>query len=143
VPRVRTGTPQGTLRVLQAAAPALNVITMASSPVLAGEWLEPGQHINAAGFNSLIRREIDGAAVKRCARVVVDSRARATSASTCPSATENRPQGSAKRLKLQAWKVFGSGGFMLPARFAVWMFSVGLMVIPCFCGYGSAACQVG
>ena len=52
----------------------INVITKASSPVLLGEWLEPGQHINAAGSNALTRREIDEAAIKRCARVVVDSR---------------------------------------------------------------------
>ncbi|MCE9641124.1 MAG: ornithine cyclodeaminase family protein [Betaproteobacteria bacterium] len=52
----------------------VNVITKASSPVLLGEWLEPGQHINAAGSNALTRRELDEAAIKRCARVVVDSR---------------------------------------------------------------------
>lgn len=52
----------------------INVITKASSPVLLGEWLEPGQHINAAGSNALTRRELDEAAIKRCARVVVDSR---------------------------------------------------------------------
>ncbi len=58
-------------------AAIINVATKAASPVVLGEWLEPGQHINAAGSNSLIRREIDEAAVKRCARVVVDSRATA------------------------------------------------------------------
>jgi alanine dehydrogenase len=52
----------------------INVITKASSPVLLGEWLEPGQHINAAGSNALTRRELDSAVITRCARVVVDSR---------------------------------------------------------------------
>ena len=52
----------------------INVITKAASPVLLGEWLEPGQHINAAGSNALTRRELDTAAIRRCARVVVDSR---------------------------------------------------------------------
>lgn len=52
----------------------INVITKASEPVLRGEWLEPGQHINAAGSNSLIRREIDEAAVKRSNYITVDSR---------------------------------------------------------------------
>lgn len=52
----------------------VNVITKASEPVLSGEWLEPGQHVNAAGSNSLIRREIDEAAVKRCDLITVDSR---------------------------------------------------------------------
>ncbi len=52
----------------------VNVMTKASEPVLLGEWLEPGQHINAAGSNSLIRREIDLAAVQRCDYITVDSR---------------------------------------------------------------------
>jgi ornithine cyclodeaminase len=54
----------------------INVITKASNPVLLGEWLEPGQHINAAGSNALTRRELDELdelAVRR-SRVVVDSR---------------------------------------------------------------------
>ena len=55
-------------------ADIINVITKAASPVLHGEWLEPGQHINAAGSNALTRREVDEAAIMRCARVVVDSR---------------------------------------------------------------------
>lgn len=55
-------------------ADIVNVITKAASPVLLGEWLEPGQHINAAGSNSLIRRELDEAAVRRCATVAVDAR---------------------------------------------------------------------
>ncbi len=55
-------------------ADIVNVITKAATPVLAGEWLEPGQHINAAGSNALPRRELDEAAVRRCARVVVDAR---------------------------------------------------------------------
>ncbi len=55
-------------------ADIINVITKAASPVLLGEWLEPGQHINAAGSNALTRRELDAAAIMRCARVVVDSR---------------------------------------------------------------------
>jgi ornithine cyclodeaminase/alanine dehydrogenase-like protein (mu-crystallin family) len=55
-------------------ADIINVITKASEPVLRGDWLEPGQHINAAGSNSLIRREIDLAAVKRSNYITVDSR---------------------------------------------------------------------
>lgn len=55
-------------------ADIVNVITKASTPVLLGEWLEPGQHINAAGSNSLIRRELDTAAMKRADYITVDSR---------------------------------------------------------------------
>ena len=57
----------------------VNLVTKAATPVLLGEWLEPGQHINAAGSNSLIRRELDEAAVRRCAIVTVDARGTARS----------------------------------------------------------------
>jgi len=68
------------MRVVESGAEAVkgahvvNVITKAAEPVLLGEWLEPGQHINAAGSNSLIRRELDEAAVKRATYITVDSR---------------------------------------------------------------------
>ncbi|HEY7062497.1 MAG TPA: ornithine cyclodeaminase family protein [Chloroflexota bacterium] len=52
-------------------------ITTARDPVLQGEWLEPGTHVNAAGSNSLLRRELDDAAVQRADLVVVDSRQQA------------------------------------------------------------------
>ena len=58
-------------------ADIVNVITNAASPVLRGEWLEPGQHVNAAGSNSLIRRELDEAAVAKCNVIALDSRATA------------------------------------------------------------------
>jgi ornithine cyclodeaminase/alanine dehydrogenase-like protein (mu-crystallin family) len=50
------------------------VITITSSrePVLKGEWLEEGAHVNAAGGNHWMRREIDDAAVQRAALIVVD-----------------------------------------------------------------------
>ncbi len=52
-------------------------ITTAREPVLLGAWLEPGLHINAAGSNSLLRRELDDAAVERADVIVVDSRQQA------------------------------------------------------------------
>jgi len=52
----------------------VNVITKSAEPVLRGEWLEPGQHVNAAGSNALARREIDDAAVKKCDVITVDGR---------------------------------------------------------------------
>lgn len=39
-----------------------------------GDWLAPGQHVNAAGSNALTRREIDDAAVRKCEVIVVDGR---------------------------------------------------------------------
>ena len=48
--------------------------TTSHSPVLLGEWLKPGTHINAVGSNSLVRRELDSDAVRKCHRIVVDDR---------------------------------------------------------------------
>jgi alanine dehydrogenase len=49
-------------------------ITTSATPVFDGEWLTPGTHVNAAGSNSLLRREIDETTVSRSNPVVVDSR---------------------------------------------------------------------
>ena len=43
-------------------------------PVLLGDWLEPGVHINAAGANSLNRREVDDEAVTRCSVIAADDK---------------------------------------------------------------------
>jgi ornithine cyclodeaminase/alanine dehydrogenase-like protein (mu-crystallin family) len=47
-------------------------ITNATDPVLLGEMLEPGMHINAAGGNSWMRRELDTAAIVRSDIVSAD-----------------------------------------------------------------------
>lgn len=52
-------------------------VTTSGTPVVLGEWLSPGMHINAAGSNALIRRELDEKAVGRAGLVCVDSRATA------------------------------------------------------------------
>jgi alanine dehydrogenase len=49
-------------------------ITTSATPVFAGEAVQPGTHINAAGSNSLLRQEIDEATVRKCDPIVVDSR---------------------------------------------------------------------
>jgi alanine dehydrogenase len=63
----------------QAAAEKDIVITATSSrePVLQGGWLAQGTHINAVGSNFLGKAELDSAAVRRCATVVVDSKEQA------------------------------------------------------------------
>ena len=48
--------------------------TSSSEPVLFGEWLRPGTHVNAAGSNFLSKSEIDREVVKRASFVCVDSR---------------------------------------------------------------------
>lgn len=49
-------------------------ITSSASPLFAADWVGAGTHIVAAGSNSLIRREIDEATIRRVTTVVVDSR---------------------------------------------------------------------
>jgi alanine dehydrogenase len=49
-------------------------VTTASQPVVQGDWLTPGTHLNAAGSNALIRRELDEKAVGRASLICVDSR---------------------------------------------------------------------
>ncbi|WP_126446853.1 ornithine cyclodeaminase family protein [Sulfuricystis multivorans] len=52
-------------------------ITTSATPVVQGDWLSPGTHLNAAGSNALIRRELDEKAVGRATLVCVDSKATA------------------------------------------------------------------
>ncbi len=48
--------------------------TSAMSPVLPGEVLKAGCHVNAAGGNTLLKRELDEIAVSRADIIVIDSR---------------------------------------------------------------------
>lgn len=47
--------------------------TTAADPVLRGEWLQPGVHINAIGSNWANKRELDTEAVRRSERAAVDN----------------------------------------------------------------------
>lgn len=55
------------------------VITATTSrePVLSGNWLAEGTHINAIGSNFLGKAELDSQAVRRCETIVVDSKEQA------------------------------------------------------------------
>lgn len=59
----------------EAAADADIIITITSSrePVLLGQWLTHGTHINAAGGNSILRRELDDEVIRRAGLIAVDS----------------------------------------------------------------------
>jgi len=62
---------------LEAAVRAADVIctcTMATAPLIKGEWLQPGQHLDLIGAYRPDMREVDDAAMAR-ARVFVDARA--------------------------------------------------------------------
>jgi ornithine cyclodeaminase/alanine dehydrogenase-like protein (mu-crystallin family) len=70
------GVPVEPVATAEAAATGAEVIltaTTSRTPVLLGEWLAPGTHINVVGANALTRAEVDIAGVKRADRVVVDS----------------------------------------------------------------------
>lgn len=47
--------------------------TSAADPVVKGEWLQPGTHVNAIGANMAERRELDREAVGKTAAIAVDS----------------------------------------------------------------------
>jgi ornithine cyclodeaminase/alanine dehydrogenase-like protein (mu-crystallin family) len=49
------------------------VATMSQTPVLCGDWLSPGAHVNAVGGVRPDWRELDDEALRRC-RIFVDSR---------------------------------------------------------------------
>lgn len=51
--------------------------TTARDPVMRGEWLRPGTHVNAMGSNWGQRREVDTATVTRSALIAVDDLAQA------------------------------------------------------------------
>lgn len=57
-----------------AEAEIISTCTMAREPVLKGDWLQPGQHVDLIGAYTLDMREADDTAMQR-ARVFVDSRA--------------------------------------------------------------------
>lgn len=51
--------------------------TNSSEPVVHGDWLAPGSHVNAIGANGYARRELDDAAVLHAAVVATDDRVQA------------------------------------------------------------------
>jgi alanine dehydrogenase len=51
----------------------VTTITGSRQPVLLGKWLEPGTHVNAAGGNMILRREVDSETIFRSDRLIVDS----------------------------------------------------------------------
>lgn len=62
-----------TAREAVAGATLICTVTASAEPVLYGEWVAPGAHINAAGSSTPAARELDTAAVAK-ARLFVDRR---------------------------------------------------------------------
>jgi ornithine cyclodeaminase/alanine dehydrogenase-like protein (mu-crystallin family) len=69
VPVEPAASPEDTLR----GADIVITATNSSTPVLRGEWLAPGTHINAIGGNFPQKRELDEAAVRRAEIIAADS----------------------------------------------------------------------
>ncbi len=69
VPVRAIGSAEATIRDADIAIAATN----APRPVIEGEWLRSGCHVNAMGANRLDTRELDDAAIRRCAFVTTDS----------------------------------------------------------------------
>jgi len=72
----RAGIPIEVTRSAEAAVKGADLIcttTAASEPILQGEWLSPGAHVNAVGSSFATHRELDATAVKR-ARLYTDCR---------------------------------------------------------------------
>lgn len=59
------------------AADIVITATTASLPIVKGEWLKPGTHINAIGANFPQKRELDTDAIRRSDIIIVDSREQA------------------------------------------------------------------
>lgn len=65
--------PVTTVRQAITGADVICTTTAAQTPILMGEWIEPGTHINAVGSGTASRRELDTLAVVR-SRLFVDTR---------------------------------------------------------------------
>ena len=59
------------------ASDILITATNSKEPVLKGNWLRPGQHVNAIGTNIATKCEIDRRVVQRTTRIVTDSKEQA------------------------------------------------------------------
>ena len=66
---------QADLATAVAQADAISCATTSTQPLLRGEWLRPGTHLDLVGAFRRDMREADDAAISRCARIVVDTRA--------------------------------------------------------------------
>lgn len=54
-------------------ADVVAAITDSKQPVLAGAWLKPGAHVNAAGNNMLVEQEVDTDVLRRAWLITTDS----------------------------------------------------------------------
>lgn len=65
--------PAATAQDAVAGSDVVVTMTSAAQPVLMGEWLRAGTHVNVTGSNWALRREVDGATLKRAHAIFADS----------------------------------------------------------------------
>jgi ornithine cyclodeaminase/alanine dehydrogenase-like protein (mu-crystallin family) len=73
--KARLGIDAKPVEVAQEAVACCDIVvtsTTSTTPVLLGEWLSPGTHINAIGANYEHRRELDSLAVRRARFIATD-----------------------------------------------------------------------
>lgn len=73
IPVEAVGSPEDAVRD----ADIVITATTSSEPVVNGEWLKRGAHLNAIGANFPQKRELDDEAIARCDLIAVDSREQA------------------------------------------------------------------
>ena len=72
----RLGVPVSPVSSAEEAVRSADIVitsTTSKTPVLEGQWIEPGMHISAIGSNFAEKREIDVEAVRRCDVIAADS----------------------------------------------------------------------
>jgi ornithine cyclodeaminase/alanine dehydrogenase-like protein (mu-crystallin family) len=62
-------------RAVVEASEVVITATSARDPLIAGEWLRPGQHLTAVGADDPLKCELDASCLRRAERLIVDSRA--------------------------------------------------------------------
>ena len=55
----------------------LITITNSATPLFQGTRIQPGIHVNAAGSNFLVKKELDESFIQKCDSIVVDSKEQA------------------------------------------------------------------
>jgi ornithine cyclodeaminase/alanine dehydrogenase-like protein (mu-crystallin family) len=117
----------GSLREAVDAAEILSTITSAARPIVPGDWLQAGQHLNVCGSNFPDRREVDARAVARADLVVADDVEAARLEAGDLLLAEGEGQLSWDRVRSLRDAVAGSTGTRQPSGITLFK-SVGLAI---------------
>jgi len=87
----------------------VSTATTAQQPVVLGECLQPGAHVNAIGANMANRRELDDEAVSRAALIAVDS------------VDQSRKESGDL---IQDWRIWGEAGRVSLSCIPLWLANI-------------------